>query len=75
MEPKTAGHALTRQTAPPFVSSMVDDASYDDENEELTLTINGHDYTLPSTKSQWESFKNAPSKGNWVRTELEGYAQ
>ena len=66
---------MTLQTAPPFISSMVDDAVYDDEDEELTLTINGNDYTWPCTKSQWESFKNAPSKGHWVRTELEGYAQ
>ena len=60
------------QIAPdPFDSSMIEDASYDDETGELTVVMNGNEYVSQITPDQWVSFNAAPSKGRWYRQNIE----
>lgn len=55
----------------PFDSSMIEDASYDDESGELTVIIHGDEYVSQITPDQWASFNVAPSKGRWYRQNIE----
>lgn len=50
-------------------STLISEASFDDERGELTVTMSkGRTYTTSNfTAQQWEEFQNSPSRGRWYR--------
>lgn len=62
------------QSLPFSGSSMIRDASWNDETGELYVTMaSGKTYTTPDVKPEvWKAFMEAPSKGRWYRENVLG---
>lgn len=65
---------MSVETFIPAISTHVEEATWDDESEDLIITFDGGDQYMYRNvpKATWKAFMLAPSQGAFVHRQLKG---